>query len=291
VYPCVCSLLYSYTSSLFFLLLAIVGVLQYIYLLQDSLLYQPGHPAFSRNLHPLPKSTHEVVNFGRLNGLLFKHESGNVGTMIFFHGNAGNASNRTQMIEFMRSILKMNIFIFDYSGYGLSRGRPSESQLYQDGQAAIDYIAGRTDLRGDCMLYGRSLGGAVVIDLAARPENERIKAVLVENTFTSIPNMGCQLFPFLSPVIRLLPDFAVKNKFYSIQKVQMINQPILFISGRDDEIVPCGMMDELFSACSSTRKEMVRLRGHHNSTWTTAGYFDKMTNFLAKVNNDPMGDT
>ena len=85
-------------------------------------------------------------------------------------------------------------------------------------KAAIDYIAGRTDLRGDCMLYGRSLGGAVVIDLAARPENERIKAVLVENTFTSIPNMGCQLFPFLSPVIRLLPDFAVKNKFYSIQK-------------------------------------------------------------------------
>lgn len=68
------------------------------------------------------------------------------------------------------------------------------------------------------ILYGRSLGGAVVVDLAARPENERIKAVMVENTFTSIPNMGCQLFPILTPVIRNLPQFAIKNKFYSIHK-------------------------------------------------------------------------
>lgn len=134
-----CSLLYSYTSSLFFLACSILAVLQYLYLLQDSLLYQPGHPPHARNHHPLPKSTHEIVNFGQrsaLNGILFKYESGNCPTIIFFHGNAGNASNRTQMIEFMRTILKMNVFVFDYSGYGLSRNRASEAQLYQDGQVS-----------------------------------------------------------------------------------------------------------------------------------------------------------
>ena len=83
---------------------------------------------------------------------------------------------------------------------------------------AIDYIESREDLRGDVILYGRSLGGAVVIDLAARAENENIKAVMVENTFSSIPNMGCQLFPFLAPIIKRLPEFAIKNKFYSIFK-------------------------------------------------------------------------
>ena len=142
-----CSLLYSYTSSLFFLACSILAVLQYLYLLQDSLLYQPGHPPHARNHHPLPKSTHEIVNFGQrsaLNGILFKYESGNCPTIIFFHGNAGNASNRTQMIEFMRTILKMNVFVFDYSGYGLSRNRPSEAQLYQDGQVSTSCYVQKT---------------------------------------------------------------------------------------------------------------------------------------------------
>ena len=58
---------------------------------------------------------------------------------------------------------------------------------------------------------------------------------------------------------------------------------MLFISGRDDEIVPPCMMDELFSGCSSPSKEFVKLRGHHNSTWTTPGYFDKMNSFLQKL--------
>jgi len=193
------------------------------------------------------------------------------------------------MIEFMRSILKVNVFVFDYSGYGLSRGRPSECQLYADGQNAIDYIESREDLRGDVILYGRSLGGAVVIDLAARAENENIKAVMVENTFSSIPNMGCQLFPFLAPIIKRLPEFAIKNKFYSIFKVQQIGHPILFVSGRDDEIVPCGMMDELFAACGSPRKVFAKMRGQHNSTWTTAGYFEKMEMFLSSsIKQDEM---
>jgi len=64
------------------------------------------------------------------------------------------------------------------------------------------------------ILFGRSLGGAVVIELATRPENEHIKAVIVENTFTSVPLIGMSVFPFLAPVIKLLPTFAVKVIFF-----------------------------------------------------------------------------
>ena len=85
----------------------------------------------------------KVVNFGkngRLNGFLFKCDDGATPTIIFHHGNAGNAANRTPMVEFMRTLLKMNIFIFDYSGYGMSRGIPGEEQFYKDGQQAIEVV-------------------------------------------------------------------------------------------------------------------------------------------------------
>ena len=83
-------------------------------------------------------------------------------------------------------------------------------ELYIQVQGAIDYVTSRSDLRGDVILFGRSLGGAVVIELATRPENEHIKACIVENTFTSVPLIGMSVFPFLTPVIKLLPMFAVK---------------------------------------------------------------------------------
>ena len=159
----------------------------------------------------------KVINFGengRLNGFLFKCDDGKCPTIIFFHGNAGNAANRTPMVEFMRTLLHVNVFIFDYSGYGLSRGIPSEKQFYRDGQDAINFVESRDDLGEGIFLFGRSLGGAVVIDLAVRPENENLSGIIVENTFTSVPAMGTVLFSPAAPIINLLPQFAIKNKFY-----------------------------------------------------------------------------
>jgi len=274
---------YIQTSHVVFIILSFVGVFLFLYSLQDALLYQANFPSQARNYHPKPNSPHEVVNFGprqRLNGILLKCESGNCPTIVFCHGNAGNCSNRGQIAEVMRSLLKVNIFVFDYSGYGASRGRPSERNLYTDSQNAIDYITSRSDLRGDVILFGRSLGGAVVIELATRPENEHIKAVIVENTFTSVPLIGMSVFPFLAPVIKLLPTFAVKNKFLSIEKIDKITIPTLLISGRDDDLVPPQMMDQLFSLCKAPKKKYVKLRGNHNTTWTTAGYFDQLKLFI-----------
>ena len=157
----------------------------------------------------------KVINFGakqRLNGFLFKCDNGKAPTIIFFHGNAGNAANRTPMVEFMRTLLKMNIFIFDYSGYGLSGGIPGEKQFYQDGQDALDYIESREDLGEGIFLYGRSLGGAVVIELATRAENEHLSGIIVENTFTSVPAIGSVLFSIAAPIINLLPQFTISNK-------------------------------------------------------------------------------
>jgi len=283
---CFGSLLYAGYGNVVFLLVAVFGCFQWLYSAQDSLLYQPGMPPFARVANPLnypSRTQYEEINFGkdsRLNGLLFKCDDGKCSTIIFYHGNAGNSANRVEMVEFMRTLLKVNIFIFDYSGYGLSRGTPSEEQFYRDGQDAIDFVESRNDLAGGIFLYGRSLGGAVVIDLAARPENENLAGLIVENTFTSVPAMGSTLFSPAAPIINLLPGFAIKNKFYSDAKIQRLSLPVLFMSGTDDELVPPRMMHKLHALCSSKLKVLCKMKGHHNSTWTTPGYFDKFKHFL-----------
>jgi len=280
---CFGALLYAVHGNVLYLLMALFGSLQWLYSAQDSLLFQPGMPNFARVANPLnypSRVRFEEVTFGHLNGLLFKCDDGACPTIIFYHGNAGNAANRVEMVEFMRTLLKMNVFIFDYSGYGLSRGCASEEQFYRDGQAAIDYVESRQDLGGGIFLYGRSLGGAVVIDLAARPENEHLSGLIVENTFTSVPAMGTTLFSPAAPIINLLPQFAIKNKFYSDMKVTRLSLPVLFMSGTDDELVPPHMMQKLHALCASKVKVLAKMKGHHNSTWTTPGYFDKFKHFL-----------
>ena len=96
-------------------------------------------------------------------------------------------------------------------------------------QCAIDYVIEREDLGAGIILYGRSLGGAVSIDLAVRPENEdSIRAVIIENSFTSIPLIGCHLFSLFAPIINILPNFAIKNNFCSIFKGLIFNQDVDF---------------------------------------------------------------
>jgi fermentation-respiration switch protein FrsA (DUF1100 family) len=106
-------------------------------------------------------------------------------------------------------------------------------------------------------VFGRSLGGAVAVELATRSVNkERIAAVLLENTFTSIPDIARLLFPFR--VIKLLPVWFYKNQFKSGRKACRITQPTLFLSGLSDQLIPPGMMTELYTMCGAPVKRLAR---------------------------------
>lgn len=107
----------------------------------------------------------------------------------------------------------------EYRGYGLSNGAPSESGLIIDAKSAIDYLYTRDDLdHARIVIFGRSLGGAVAIELATHPiYSQKIMCAIVENTFTSIPDMAIKL---VHPLVRFVPLIFYKNKvtkaFYNI---------------------------------------------------------------------------
>ena len=155
---------------------------------------------------------------------------------LAFHGNAGNIGHRLPIAKYLAEEVHVSILMLEYRGYGLSTGTPDEKGIAIDAQTALDYIRNREDLRRKhIVIYGQSLGGAVSIDLVAKNKGTGdIKALIVENTFLSIPKMVPSVLPaakYLVPLCR--EQWRSEEKIGSITDI-----PILFLSGLKDEIVP-----------------------------------------------------
>ncbi len=187
-----------------------------------------------------------------LNGWLLK-KPGAYSTLIFAHGNAGNISDRLLKIKFFND-LGLNVFIFDYRGYGRSEGKPIEQGIYLDVQAAYDYLCSRGDIdKGRFIAYGASLGGVAAIDLSLhRP----VAALVVESSITSAREMARILYPFI-------PSFMLSVKFNSLAKVPLLTMPKLFMHSPQDEVVPFSMGRRLFEAAHGP-KEFLQISGGHN---------------------------
>eukprot|EP00291_Cryptomonas_curvata_P025643 CAMPEP_0172174232 /NCGR_PEP_ID=MMETSP1050-20130122/13534_1 /TAXON_ID=233186 /ORGANISM="Cryptomonas curvata, Strain CCAP979/52" /LENGTH=337 /DNA_ID=CAMNT_0012846153 /DNA_START=97 /DNA_END=1107 /DNA_ORIENTATION=+ len=203
-------------------------------------------------------------------------------TILHFHGNACNISHMLYDALGMFQKVKANILLIDYRGYGQSEGSPSEAGLMLDAEAALDYLLRRPDVAdpASIFLFGRSLGGAVAIELAARRESA-VRGVVVENTFTSIDDLVRHLSPALCrPVLRNL-----SSKWDTLRVIPQIRRPILFLSGRADEIVPPFMMTALYrAAVQSAGREMAAFpKGRHNSTCLARGYYETMRRFVDRV--------
>ena len=123
-----------------------------------------------------------------------------------------------------------------YRGYSDSQSTPSEQGLIRDSQAVMEYAVEYSVSNGDLPIYvlGRSLGGAVAVNLCSREQYKNIiQGVILENTFTSIADMIDSIFPYL----RYFKYFQ-KNHWRSIDLIQKLTAPILFIKSMKDELVP-----------------------------------------------------
>ncbi|CAF2093983.1 unnamed protein product [Rotaria magnacalcarata] len=287
-------LFYQLSGNLIIIIFIICGILFSLYSLQDALLYQPSEPDTSRLIVQTPDYFHmpyEILTIPtsdneKLHGYLIKQmqNGDDCPTLVFFHGNAGNIGHRLQNVHLLYRGCNINILLFDYRGYGRSTGKPSEVGLNIDALAVYDYVRTRTDLNQEkVFVFGRSLGGAVALHLAAHlaESNEMLPlhCVIVENTFTSIPDMGKRLFQIF--VIDYIPHWCFKNLYQSIKIMRHIKVPVLFISGAQDELVPPPMMRQLFEECTSTKKQLVSFPdGQHNTTWLSNNYTTQIYRFL-----------
>jgi len=200
------------------------------------------------------------------------------GYLLFCHGNAGNISHRLDSIRIFHN-LGLSVLIFDYRGYGRSKGAPDEEGTYRDVEAAWDYLAGSLHVKPEkIILFGRSLGSAVAAEMALRKQT---RALIMESGFTSVPDLGSRFYPYLP--VRLLS----KYHYSSINKVGRIKIPKLFIHSPADEIVPYEQGRKLFENASEP-KEFLQLNGGHNEGFLLSGtmYVDGLNSFLSRYLSD-----
>jgi fermentation-respiration switch protein FrsA (DUF1100 family) len=199
-------------------------------------------------------------------------------TLVWFHGNAGNISHRVENLGLLRRAVPLNIFLFDYRGYGLSDGRRadlSEDATYRDAEGALAYLRGRADLRGTRLVYfGRSLGAAIAVEMARRHPPA---GLILETPFTSIRDMARVALPYL-PIGGL-----VRTRYDSLAKIPEVRVPLLVLHGDQDDVVPFAQGRRLFDAAREP-KIFHTIRGaHHNDTFVAGGraYLDVWAQFLS----------
>ena len=193
--------------------------------------------------------------------------------ILYCHGNACNISH---LLGYAGLLLKKNlqVFLFDYRGYGKSTGSPSEKGIYMDVQAAYDYLIDQEKIPpGRIVMAGHSIGAAAAIDLMTR---NYARSIIIESAFTSTKDLSREIFP-ISVISFLLPA-----NYNNLWKIAKINAPKLIIHGQDDEIVPFEMGKKLFEASKDPKYFYPIAGAGHNNTFIEwgDGYFKTLEDFI-----------
>ena len=225
----------------------VVGLFAALYAFQEKILYVPVIPGVPNEYTEVPSDYGLQYNNEYLtaeDGVRLQcwfiaaqnPRSAKPPVMLFLQENAGNMSHRTPLFAALSARLRCAIFVLGYRGYGQSEGSPSQAGLELDSAAALSHLLQRTDIdTSRIVVFGRSLGGAVAIHLAAKAQAS-LRAVMVENTFTSVEDMAPKMLPVLKPFIgsRKPLNFLVRNKWRSADAIQLITKipMLMFASAR-----------------------------------------------------------
>lgn len=263
-------------------LLLLIGVCAYMAVAAFAYFQQSRYVFFpSRDVSVTPEHlgmSYETVRISTSDGLSldawYVPTEPHRGVLLFLHGNAGNISHRLESLRVFHD-LGLSTLIIDYRGYGRSEGRPGEPGIYRDADAAWTYLVNERGVSPDSIVvFGRSLGGAVATWLAKRYAP---RALIIESTFTSIPDLGAELYPLMP--VRLL----ARIRFDALSRIARAECPVLVVHSREDEIVPFSHGERLYEAASPP-KDFLELHGSHNDAMFMSGnqYIESLGAFLSR---------
>ena len=234
--------LYFTVSSI---IIAYIVVIIFVYFYQRNLLY---HPSENNYQNDTIQFNHQEIFIKvndeiKLKSWIINKDLKNFKTLVFFHGNAGDLSNRIYKLNELDK-LDINILLISWRGFSGNEGYPTEKNLYEDAEAAIKWLNKKKVSNSQIILYGESLGTGVAVEIASK---NNFNSIILESPFTSIENSAKIYYPYL-PV-----SFLLKDRYDSISKIKKINSPILIMHGRKDDIVPFFMGKKLFEKANSPK--------------------------------------
>ena len=203
--------------------------------------------------------------------------------VLYCHGNGFNATYFINRVKFLANN-NYEVFMPDYSGYGQSEGLPSENGMYKNVEEIINHLSSSYKIdKSQLIIWGHSLGGAVVADIASR---NKFHGVILEAAFTKMSDMKNYAAKFRSSnefdaLLRMLiyNSIPLTQKFETINKVSKIQSPLFLIHSKQDEIVPYQMNIELYKKNPQARQFLSGKGYHDDPTWNN----DVILNFIKSL--------
>ncbi|HJQ38896.1 MAG TPA: alpha/beta fold hydrolase, partial [Thermoanaerobaculia bacterium] len=196
----------------------------------------------------------------------FKASDAKAPVLIWFHGNAGNLTDRAEMAA---EIAKrgVSVFVFDWRGYGRSEGRASESGLFRDALGAFDFVQAMKPT--SIVLYGESLGGPYAA--FAAKERKGAHAVIIENSFPSLMALGNALYK-----LGWTAPFALRTSKW----LNEAGVPVLVMHGTRDAVIPYSLGKQLYDELRVPKELLTADAGHCEIPRIAAGrYYDAVIKF------------
>lgn len=204
-----------------------------------------------------------------LHGAWFPAEDSQ-GVVVFAHGNAGHLQHRTYRAELLRDRFQLSVLLFDYRGYGLSEGTATVEGTLADTRAARTEAAKLAQIpEAEVILMGRSLGGALVAEVASEAEP---RGLIIESSFRSLQEICRVHFPRLTWLVSA-------DKLNSTAALQGYRGPLLLSHGDADATIPFSHGQALFQAAAGPKKFVRIPGGDHNDSQSEA-YWEELGRFL-----------
>ena len=244
--------LYLIFSSI---VIAYIVVAIFIYFYQRNLLYHPSENNYQND--KIQFSYEEIFikvdDKITLKSWLINKDFREFKTLVLFHGNAGDLSNRIYKLNELNK-LDINILLISWRGFSGNKGSPTEKNLYEDAEAAIKWLNKKKVENNQIILYGESLGSGVAVEIGKK---NNFNGIILESPFTSVENSAKIYYPYL-PV-----KFLLKDRYDSINKIDKIRTPILIMHGKKDDIIPFSMGKELFEKANNPKYSYFTLDDVH----------------------------
>jgi pimeloyl-ACP methyl ester carboxylesterase len=248
-----------------------------LFIFQRYLVYFPDKTVFFTPNHI--NLAFEDVHFTTtdnlsINGWLIPADSSEK-VILFCHGNAGNISHRLESIQVFNR-LSLDVFIFDYRGFGKSDGSISEEGSYLDAAGAWDYLVdGKGYSPSQIIIFGRSLGSGVASWLA---REKKPGGLILESSFTSLPDVGASVYPFFP--VRLLARYCYPTQ----ENLKYIDCPVLFIHSKGDEIIPYNLGLKNYESAREPKK-FLEIKGSHNDGFMVSlgDYMEGLASFIEHI--------
>ncbi|CSQ32257.1 enzyme [Shigella sonnei] len=175
-----------------------------------------------------------------------------------------------------------NVFMFDYRGFGKSKGTPSQAGLLDDTQSAINVVRHRSDVNPQrLVLFGQSIGGANILAVIGQDDREGIRAVILDSTFASYATIANQMIPGSGYLLD--ESYSGENYIASVSPI-----PLLLIHGKADHVIPWQHSEKLYSLAKETKRLILIPDGEHIDAFSDRHgdvYREQMVDFILSALN------